>query len=166
MKRFFPLCGLPALLLSALFLSACGTASTLTSKPNDSHYKSAYIQVERVDAGAPISQANLNFFDQELKTELYFEDNPFYKGDGLILSYKFVTHKEGDKLKRFATFGTSDEAEATTVIETTFYAPRSKEICKIETHAFVTGGPLGGSIKEALEKAAREIAQYAKNTFK
>lgn len=154
------------LLGSALFLSACGTASTLTSKPNDSHYKSAYIHVERVDGAAAISQENLNLFDQELKTELYFEENPFYKGDGLILSYKFITHKEGDKLKRFATFGTSHESEATTVIETTFYAPRSKEICKIETHAFVTGGPFGGSVKEALEKAAKEIAQYAKNTFK
>jgi hypothetical protein len=166
MKHCSSLFAASAICISALFLSACGTASTLTSKPNDSHYKSAYIQVERADATASISQENLNFFDQELKTELYFEENPFYKGDGLILSYKFITHKEGDKLKRFATFGTSDEAEATTVIETTFYAPRSKEICKIETHAFVTGGPLGGSIKEALEKAAREIAQYAKNTFK
>lgn len=166
MKRFSFTFSFIGLILAAVFLSACGTASTLTSKPNDSHYKSAYIQVERVEAATSVSQANLSFFDQELKTELYFEENPFYKGDGLILSYKFVTHKEGDKLKRFATFGTSDEAEATMVIETTFYAPRSKEICKIETHAFVTGGPLGGSVKEALEKAAKEIAQYAKNTFK
>lgn len=152
--------------LTLLLLSGCGTASTLTSKPNDSHYKSTYIQVERVACDTAISQENLSFFDQELKTELYFEDNAFYKGDGLILSYKFITHKEGDKLKRFATFGTSHEAEATMVIETTFFAPRSKEICKIETHAFVTGGPFGGSIKEALEKAAREIAQYAKLNFK
>ncbi len=152
--------------LATLLLCACGTASTLTSKPNDSHYKSTYIQVERAESDTPISQENLSFFDQELKTELYFEENPFYKGDGLILSYKFITHKEGDKLKRFATFGTSHEAEATMVIETTFFAPRSKEISKIETHAFVTGGPLGGSIKEALEKAAREIAQYAKLNFK
>lgn len=154
------------LLVYLPFLAGCGSASTLVTKPNDGRYKSAYILVEHQDAKVNTSTDSLTYFENTLKDNLYFEDNAFYKGPGLTLSYQFIRFEEGDRFKRFVTAGISDNAEGNLIIETTFLTPKGKEVGKIETHAYIRGGLLGGSVKEALEKAAKEIAEYAKLSFK
>lgn len=150
----------------SLFLVACGTASTLTTKPNENNYKSAYIQIQKIESEVVVLPENQAAFEEELKSQLYFKDGSFYKGDGLTLSYQFLSFNPGDRVKRFASLGNNKAAEGTLVIAVTFTKPNGKEVATMEAHAYIKGGILGGSINDALEKAAREIAQYSKLNFK
>lgn len=157
---------LHSLFLSLILLSGCGTASTLTTKPNETNFKSAYIQIEKTPSEFNIGLENISVFEQKLTEELYFKNDCFFKGDGLILSYKFLNLNPGDRLRRFASLGNSKVGEGGLIIEVTFKKANGKVVGIMEAHAQIKGGLLGGSIDEALQKAASQISTYAKLNFK
>jgi hypothetical protein len=155
--------GALALLLA---LSACGTTSNLITMPSDGRYKSAYMLVQHKEPTAAVPIDSVHAFEKALNKELYFESNPFYKGSGITLVYQFKQYEPGSRAKRFFTAGNSDEAQGQLMVETVFLNAKGQAIASLQTNVALSGGWTGGSMENALQNAAKEIAGYAKHYLK
>ena len=103
------------------------------------------------------------FFRTKLAEELY-ADGAFTEAPGMTVRYRFIQIDNGSRFQRYMLGPIS--GKGTMAIEIVFLNANGERVSRIETGGEVSGGFMGGSFKSALEKAAKETAEYAVATFR
>lgn len=100
-------------------------------------------------------------FKAALEQEL-FEKGGFVRGDGLKIMYRFIQFNPGSQFSRWFWGGIGSAGKGTMTVEARFLEFDGKELAKIHAEGEITSGAFGGSFNLAIQKAAKEIAEYAK----
>lgn len=145
-----------------LVAAGCATATTTVLEPPSSTLKTSTISINHGDDTVPVEDEYAAYFRGKLGEELYGEGG-FTEGDGLTLTYRFIQLDQGSRAERYLLGPIA--GKGTMTIEIRFLDPNGTELSKIHTGGEVSGGFFGGSFKSALDKAAKEAAEYAINNF-
>jgi hypothetical protein len=105
-----------------------------------------------------------NAFAENLADELY-EEIRFGYGNGVTVRYRFTSFTEGNRFARFMFGGVGNAGESSIVIESEFIDPNGQVLSVIRTEGRIDSGFMGGGTSAALERAAEDIANYARANF-
>lgn len=149
---------------AALFaaVAGCASATTTVLEPTEVSIKSETIAIAHGDDTVPVEAEFGSYFRTKLGEELY-KQGGFSEGEGLALRYRFIQLDEGSRAERYLLGPIAGKGSMT--IEIVFLDPEGTELSKIHTGGEISGGFFGGSFKSALDKAAKEAAEYAINNF-
>jgi len=144
----------------ALFtLVSCGTARTIVTDPIEFSDHVSGINIKRSKkSSADSNQEHLARFETKLR-EALFKSGKYKEGGNLTLSYRFVQFSEGSRFARWFTGGIGNAGEGSLVVEVE-YIINGKVIGKIQADGRIGSGVFGGSVDNAIEKAATEVANY------
>ena len=145
-----------------LTIVGCASATTSVLEPTSASVKSSTIAINHGDDTVPVEEEYGAYFRTKLGEELYNEGG-FAEGDGLTLRYRFLQLDQGSRAARYMLGPIAGKGSMT--IEIVFFDPEGVELSKIHTGGEISGGLFGGSFKSALDKAAKEAAEYAINNF-
>lgn len=145
-----------------LAIAGCASATTTVLEPTSVSVKSSTIAVAHGDDTVPIDPEYSAYFRTKLGEELYTEGG-FVEGGGVTLRYRFLQLDEGSRAARYMLGPIAGKGSMT--IEILFLDPEGVELSKIHTGGEISGGLFGGSFKSALDKAAKEAAEYAIHNF-
>jgi hypothetical protein len=76
--------------------------------------------------------------------------------------YRFVQFNPGSQFSRWFWGGIGSAGKGTMTVEAKFLDSNDKELVKIQSEGEIASGFLGGGFNLAIQKAAKEIAEYAK----
>ncbi len=145
----------------ALCLTGCGAGRTMALAPPETvaKFQSAEIFEDKptVDVPGEVSSS----FQAKLSQELYGEGG-FTKGPGLKIRCRFIQFNPGSQFTRWFWGGLGSAGKGTMTVEARFLDSSDKELAKIQSEGEITSGAFGGSFDFAVEKAAHEVAEYAK----
>ena len=156
MKNYF---NFSCLCILALILTACGTGRTMVLEPLHPMPSTTGVSIQEENDTVKVSQEISNKFSNYLSNKLY-EKGRVQKGGDLILKYRFLQMNEGSRLARWFTAGIGNAGEGTLTVEATYYDKSGKLLGKIHTEGKIGSGFFGGSVDNALQKSAIEIANY------
>ncbi len=105
-----------------------------------------------------------NVFETELKKGLYASGS-FSEGQELKLFYTFISHEEGNRLARWFWAGLGNSGEASITIQITYKDMNDIELAKTQVEGRIGSGFLGGSINEAILKAAQDVSEFTVTNF-
>jgi len=153
------------LLITVLvFLAGCGAGKTLVMKPPEMK-----VRVSSVDISEEIPTVNVpedvRTKFQEKLNHLLYKEGTFKKGSDLKIKYRFIQYDPGNQFTRWFSGGIGNAGEGSLTIEVKYFDATGKELSTIHTEGKIQSGFFGGSFDFALEKAAREIVEYTKNSF-
>jgi hypothetical protein len=140
--------------LACCTLVACGTARTAVEDRSDQMARARTIQVI-------VPSRTHNAFAEDLAVELY-EETGFAYGSGTTLRYRFVGFTEGSRARRFLFGGIGNVGETSIIIETEFVDQNGEVLARIQTEGRIDNGFMGGGMSSAIERAAEDIAEYAR----
>ena len=103
---------------------------------------------------------------QEKLNELLYEEGAFQKGPDLKIKYRFIQFDPGNQFTRYLLGGIGNTGEGSMTIEVKYFDAADKELATIQSEGRIGSGFFGGDFSFAVEKAAEEIAEYAKLNFK
>ncbi len=152
-------------LLAALTLSACGAGSTTVVDAYDGatvNYAAA--QVESGDATVSVPDEIMADFKEAMSKEFY-EKGLFTEGPGLKVKYTFIQFEGGNQFSRWFFGGIGNAGEASMTIQVDFFDENDTKLSTINVGGKIGSGFFGGSVSEAVGKAAKEAAEYAAATF-
>jgi hypothetical protein len=149
-----------AILFAAV--AGCASATTTVLEPPSVTVKASTIAITHGDDTVPVEEEYGAYFRTKLGEELYVEGG-FAEGEGLTLRYRFIQLDQGSRAERYLLGPIA--GKGTMTIEIVFFDNAGTELSKIHTGGEVSGGFFGGSFKSALDKAAKEAAEYAINNF-
>lgn len=156
---------LTGIIVFALALSACSSGSTTVVKAPTEKFTGASIVVVEQRTEAPVTQNIRNNFKLMLNDKLYEKDG-FAKGGDLKLTFAFIRYEPGNRAARYALGGLGGVGEGVMKIQVTFENASGRKIAEIVSEGKIKAGLAGGSIDKALDRAAEEIAEYAKSNFR
>jgi hypothetical protein len=162
MKRAF-LCfiGLSILLMVTLSLTGCGAGRTMVLVPAETPDKfvSAEIIEDKptVDVPGDVSAS----FQAKLAQLIYGQDG-FTRGPGLKIKYRFIQFNPGSQFSRWFWGGIGSAGKGSMTVEVRFLNSSDKDLAKTQSEGEITSGAFGGSFDFAVQKAAEEVAEYAK----
>lgn len=143
-------------------IAGCATATTTVLEPTETSYKSSTIAITHGDDTVPVEEEYGAYFRTKLGEQLYTA-GAFAEGGALSLRYRFIQLDRGSRAERYLLGPIAGKGSMT--IEIVFLDANGAELSKIHTGGEVSGGFFGGSFKSALDKAAKEAAEYAINNF-
>ena len=152
-------------LIAAAALSACASSNMTVVAPAEITQGATYNTV-RIEAGTDavaVKQSGRNTFERELKNYLYSKGSGFTPGDALTIRYRFLTYDEGDQMQRWASSGLIGKGELN--LEAVFLDKQQHELGKIAIDGSLSIGLLGGDFNDVIDKAAKNLADYAIKTF-
>ena len=149
------------LLVSVTFLAGCGAGRTtvLTPVETPARFTSAEIYEDKPTVNVPGDVSSQ--FRASLEKEL-FEKGGFTRGDGLKIKYRFIQFNPGSQFSRWFWGGLGSAGKGTMTVEAKFFDQKGNELAKIQSEGEISSGAFGGSFNLAVQKAAKEIADYAK----
>lgn len=153
------------MVVGCALLVACGAGTTTVLEPPESKVSVSAVSISRGKSTVTVPDDVVASFEKSLSTELYGK-NDFSQGDALRISYRFIQFNPGDRFGRWFMGGIGNMGEASLSIEATYTDARGFKLGKIIVGGKIGSGFLGGSVEEAIEKAAEEMANYTKVTFR
>lgn len=157
------LCAAGAMALLGLAGCATGTTTVLQQPGTRRSFSTIQLVDEQPQAGASpeIKQKFANVLGG-----LLFRNNVFSSGPGgLALRYKFVQVEKGNQAQRWARHGVASGGEGSMTVEVTYVDPEGQTLARISTKSEIASGVFGGSLDEAIGKAADEVAAYTQSHF-
>jgi hypothetical protein len=153
------------LFLLIIFLGGCGSGRTMVLKPTE--IKQHFSSVEIIEGNSTVNvPADVKkVFSQKLEKFVY-EEGGFQKGNELKLKYRFIQFNPGSQFTRYMWGGLGSSGKGTLTVEAKFFDPTDQELAMIQSEGEISSGVFGGSFDFALEKCAKEIAEYTKHNFK
>lgn len=151
--------------VAALALSACASSVLTVEQPyaGQQRYSMATLQYDK--SSVPVDDDNLSYTRAKLDQALFGGPSPiFQRGAGLTIRYRYVGFNEGSRVGRYLLPGIAGGSKI--VLETDFVAPDGKVLATVRGEGEVRGGFLGGSNKSGIDKAVREVADYAAANFR
>jgi hypothetical protein len=149
-------------------VSACGTGRTMVMEPPEAKQAFTAVTLERAADTVTVPDEFRTRFLKDIRARLYGEDGkagPFAEGPGLVIRIKVVQFDEGNQFERWFWGGIGNAGEGSLQVLAEFY-DGEKKLAQIQTEGRIGSGFFGGSMNEAVDKAAEEIADYAIANFR
>lgn len=149
----------------AALLGACATGGTTVLAPAQITQGVSYstLRIEAVPDEVKVIGGGRTYFDTRLKEYLFAKNTGFTPGDALTIRYRFTKYNPGDQLQRWLAPYVAGKGEIQ--VEAVFLDKENRELAKIGVGSELSMGPLGGDFDGAISRAARELADYAIETF-
>ena len=146
-----------------ILLAACGSSKTMVlDTPSEIKYIKSFELVHgKSTTGVPKEAQDLflNTIEKKL-TEI-----GYFKGNELIIEYRYIQFDEGDRFARWMWGGLGNSGEGEMTVEVKFKDVKGNEISKIHVGGKIGSGVFGGSFDHAVENAALEVTRYVEKTF-
>lgn len=150
-----------------MLVAACGTGRTLVMEtPQRKAFSAA--KVMRADDTVSVPEEYRVQFSNKIRELLYGtkeKPGPFAEGEGLTIRIKVVQFNEGSQFQRWFWGGIGNAGEGSMHIVTEFLDGDTK-LAQTQMEGRIGSGFFGGSMREAVDKAAEEIAKYAVANFR
>jgi hypothetical protein len=156
-----------AVLGLCMLLAACGTGRTIVMEPPQKKAFSA-VTLARADDTVAVPEEYRARFVAKLREQLYGtkdKPGPFAEGAGLTIRIKVVQFSAGNQFERWFWGGIGNAGEGSLQVLAEFY-DGDRKLAQTQTEGRIGSGFLGGSMNEAVDKAAEEIARYAAAHFR
>ena len=149
-------------LVIVLAIAACASGTTKVLAPAALNQTFANAKIERAEDSVPVDAPVGERYETTL-SELLYAEGLFVEGDGLTIRYRFIQYNKGSRAARYIVgFGAG---KGSMTIETVFLDRDGNELARIENGGEISMGFFGGSFNEAVDKAAKETAEYAQLNF-
>ncbi len=153
------------LLIGLMFLVGCGAGKTLVMAPPDTKLRVTSVELTEGKSTVNVpDKVKTTFYDKLQK--LLYEDGAFQKGSDLKLQYRFVQFNPGNQFTRWLWGGIGNAGEGSLTVEVKYFDATGKELATIQSEGKIGSGVFGGSLNFAIDKAAKEIAEYTKQNFR
>lgn len=155
-----------ALGLGLVALGGCGSSRTLVTEPPamKQSFAAASIQAEPSTVPVP-DEAGAAFVDQ-LSKELFASNAFANQPGGLKIAYRFIQFNGGNQFERWFWGGIGNAGEGSMTVEVRFLNAAGQQLAKIQSDGRIGSGFFGGSMQDAVKRAAEEVAKYAKANFR
>ena len=151
--------------VAALALSACASSVLTVEQPYAGQQRFSTATLEYDKSSVPVDDDNLSYTRNKLDDALFGGASPiFQRGDGLKIRYRYVGFNEGSRFGRYLAPGIAGGSKI--VLETDFVGPDGTVLATVRGEGEVRGGFFGGSNKSGIDKAVKEIADYAASNFR
>jgi hypothetical protein len=80
----------------------------------------------------------------------------------LKIHYRFIQFNPGSQFSRWFWGGIGSAGKGSLTVEVRFLDGSGRELAKIQSEGEITSGAFGGSFDFAVQKAATEVAEYAR----
>ena len=150
-----------------MLVAACGTGRTLVMEAPQRKAFSA-VTVTRADDTVPVPEEYRVQFATKIRELLYGtkeKPGPFTEGEGLTIRVKVVQFSAGNQFERWFWGGIGNAGEGSMHIVAEFFEGSTK-LAQTQMEGRIGSGFFGGSMREAVDKAAEEIAKYAVANFR
>ena len=161
LKKREDIIGWLILVALAICLTGCGAGRTMVLAPPETTAKFQAAEIFEDKATVEVPGEVSSSFQAKLVQELYKEGG-FTRGPGLKIRYRFIQFNPGSQFTRWFWGGIGSAGKGTMTVEARFLDNSDKELAKIQSEGEISSGAFGGSFDFALEKAAHEVAEYAK----
>ncbi|MEM8772799.1 MAG: DUF4410 domain-containing protein [Pseudomonadota bacterium] len=145
-----------------LLIQACASGSTTVLNPASSAEKYSSITIEAAEDTVEVESELSDYYEAQLRELLYVEDG-FGEGGELTARYRFIQVDKGSRAARY--FVGLGAGKGSLTIETVFLNAAGEEVAKIQSGGEISGGFAGGGFQEAVGKAAKQTAEYAKSNL-
>jgi hypothetical protein len=165
--RFLSLGTLALVALGGL-LSACGTGRTMVVQPIEETRSFQSVTVERAADTVVVPEEYSQQFITTIREQLYGTPEragPFTEGPGLTIRITVVQFDKGNQFSRWFWGGIGNAGEGSLQVRGEFFDGEVK-LAQIQSEGRIGSGAFGGSMMEAVKKAAEEIAKYATDNFR
>jgi hypothetical protein len=156
-----------ALFVLSAVLAACGTGRTMVVQPTAEARKFDSVTLERAADTVVVPDEFRALFLKELREELYGNSEkagPFTEGPGLMVRITVVQFDQGSQFQRWFWGGIGNAGEGSLQVLAEFFDGEMK-LSQIQSEGRIGSGFFGGSMNEAVTKAAEEIGKYAAANF-
>jgi hypothetical protein len=151
----------------SLFLTACGTGRTLVMEsPQRKAFSAATLT--RADDTVTVPDEVREQFVTKMRELLYGTKDapgPFIESAGLTIRVKVVQFDAGNQFARWFWGGIGNSGEGSMHVVADYLEGENK-LAQTQVEGRIGSGFLGGSMNEAVDKAAQEIANYAITNFR
>lgn len=148
-----------------ILLAGCGAGKTMVLKPSERKLQCNSVDISEGKSTVDVPETDKKAFQEKL-TKLIYEEGGFQKGNDLRIVYRFIQYNPGSQFTRYMWGGLGSAGEGTLTVEAKYFDVSDKEIATIQTEGKISSGVFGGSFSFAIEKCAKEIAEYTKKNFK
>lgn len=148
-------------------LAACGTGRTMVKEPPAQKKAFSAVVVTRAEDTVSVPEEYRVQFVYKIRTLLYgTREKPgrFAEGEGLTIRIKVVQFEAGNQFSRWFWGGIGNAGEGSLQLLAEFYDHDTK-LAEIQTEGRIGSGLFGGSMSEAVDKAAEQIGNYAIGNF-
>lgn len=156
-----------ALFVLSVFVAACGTGRTLVVQPTTGTEKFDSVTLERATDTVVVPEEYRALFLKELRKELYGtaeKPGPFTEGPGLNIRVTVLQFDQGSQFQRWFWGGIGNAGEGSLQVLAEFFDGETK-LSQIQSEGRIGSGFFGGSMNDAVVKAAEEISKYAATNF-
>lgn len=149
---------------AALALSACANSALIVEKPNTSSYRAASAAITYDKSSVAVDAENVAYTQKKMEEAFFGGDTPlFEKGEGIGVRYRYVAFDEGSQAARY--FLGPIAGGSKVLLEVDFIGPEGGVLATVRGEGTVSGGFFGGSNKSGIDKAIKEVANYAAAEF-
>jgi hypothetical protein len=152
-------------LFAGLMLAACGVGRAMVIKPPEEQVRVVFVQAKEGVSPVPVPEDVKADFAEKLSKYLYSERG-FQNGPELTISYRFIQYDPGNQFTRWFWGGLGNAGEGSLTVEAKYLDPNNKEIATINSEGRIGSGVFGGTLSQAVDKAAEKVADYTKANFK
>lgn len=151
------------LVLFTASLASCGTGRTMILQAAAREYRVEGFRLQHADSTAAVPTDVIAKFEAGVRKRT---DQAGLSMDGpLLLKYRFIQYSAGSQFQRWFWGGLGNAGEGSLTCEVSYLDSEGKEIAKIQSEGRISSGMFGGSMGEALERLAQEVADYTVQHF-
>ena len=151
-------------LVCVLFLTACGTATTMVLEPVATNTKFSNVKVVADNPNVEVPQNVTDKLESVIKNGLY-EKGPFADGDDLRIHYTFISNNPGNQFTRWFWGGIGNAGEGSLALLVRYLDKNNNEIARTQVEGRIGSGFFGGSFNEAITKAGEDIVKFTVQHF-
>lgn len=149
--------------LPLFLLCACGAGRTLILQPAQSGHVFPAAELQHNGSTAEVPDEVIEAFETRVTEKLAEGGLP--EGPELKLLYRFIQLEEGSQLARWFWGGIGNAGEGSLTIEVFYRDDSDIVLAQIQAEGRIGSGAFGGSFKDALNRAADEVAEYTLKNF-
>ncbi len=157
-----------AVLGLCMLVAACGTGRTMVKEPPQQKRAYSAVKLTRADDTVVVPEEYRVRFVSKIREQLYGTNDkpgPFVEDEDLTIRIKVVQFEAGSQMQRWFWGGIGNAGEGSLQVLAEFYDGDAK-LAEIQTEGRIGSGFFGGSMGEAVDKAAEQIATYAITNFR
>jgi hypothetical protein len=151
-----------------MLVAACGTGRTMVKEPPQQKAAFSAVKLARAADTVVVPEEYRERFVSRIREQLYGtkeKPGPFAEGEDLTIQIKVVQFEAGSQMQRWFWGGIGNAGEGSLQVLAEFYEADAK-LAEIQTEGRIGSGFFGGSMTEAVDKAADQIAAYAITNFR
>lgn len=155
-----------SLITALVLLGGCGGGKTVVMAPLETQLRVATVDVMEENPTVNVPQEIRNSLRDKIG-QLLYEEGAFQRGTDLKIKYHFIYFNPGSQAARWAAgpFG-GEAAQGSLIVQAKYSDSTGREVATIQAEGFIGGGFLGGSFNNAIDNAAKQIAEYTKRNFR